>query len=129
MTLSVTSLYAALLGFLLVYLSVRIIRLRYQFKVAIGTGDQPAIERAVRVQANFSEYVPVALILLLLAEIQGGSPLVLHAIGLALVVGRIAHAVGLGRTPEKFRWRSLGVILTFLAIISGGIANLTILAS
>ena len=128
MTLSVTPLYAAFLGFLLVFLSIRVIRLRYRFRVSVGTGDQPAIERAARVQANFIEYVPIVLILLLLAEIQGGSPLVLHAIGLALVVGRIAHAVGLGRTPENFRWRSLGVILTFLAIISSGIANLTIWA-
>ncbi len=62
--------------------------------MAIGAGGEPAIERAARVQANFSEYVPIALILLLLAEIQGGSPLVLHAIGLALVVGRAAHAFG-----------------------------------
>ncbi len=84
MALSVTPLYAALLGFLLVYLSIRVIRLRRRLKVAIGGGGEAVIERAARVQANFSEYVPMALILLLLAEIQGGSPLVLHAIGLAL---------------------------------------------
>ncbi len=101
MALSVAPLYAALLGFLLVYLSIRVIRLRRRLKVAIGAGGEPAIgaggepaiERAARVQANFSEYVPMVLILLL-AEIQGGSPLVLHAIGLALVVGRAAHAFG-----------------------------------
>ncbi len=72
MALSVAPLYAALLGFLLVYLSIRVIRLRRRFKVAIGAGGEAAIERAARVQANFSEYVPMALILLLLAEIQGG---------------------------------------------------------
>ncbi len=73
MALSVAPLYAALLGFLLVYLSIRVIRLRRRLKVAIGAGGEAAIERAARVQANFSEYVPIALILLLLAEIQGAA--------------------------------------------------------
>ena len=36
MTLSVAPLYAALLGFLLVYLSIRVIRLRRRLKVAIS---------------------------------------------------------------------------------------------
>ena len=36
--------------------------------------------------------------------------------GLALVVGRVA---------EDYRWRTLGMSLTFFAIIGGGIANLT----
>ncbi len=129
MTLSVAPLYAALLGFLLVYLSIRVVRLRRRLKVAIGAGNEPEIERAARVQANFSEYVPIALILLLLAEFQGGSPLVLHAIGLALVIGRVAHAIGVSRTAEDYRWRTLGMTLTFFAIIGGGIANLTGLAS
>ena len=71
MTPSVTPLYAALLGCLLVYLSIRVIRLRRRFKVAIGAGGEAAIERAARVQANFSEYVPIGLILLLLAEASG----------------------------------------------------------
>ncbi len=125
MALSVTPLYAVLLGFLLVYLSIRVIRLRRRLKVAIGAGGEAAIERAARVQANFSEYVPMALILLLLAEIQGGSPLVLHASGLALVVGRAAHAFGVSQAAEDYRWRTLGMTLTFFAIIGGGIANLT----
>ncbi len=124
MALSVAPLYAALLGFLLVYLSIRVIRLRRRLKVAIGAGGEAAIERAARVQANFSEYVPMVLILLL-AEIQGGSPLVLHAIGLALVVGRAAHAFGVSQAAEDYRWRTLGMTLTFFAIIGGGIANLT----
>ncbi len=124
MALSVAPLYAALIGFLLAYLSIRVIRLRRRLKVAIGAGGEAAIERAARVQANFSEYVPMALILLLLAEIQGGgSPLVLHAIGLALVVGRAAHAFGVSQAAGDYRWRTLGMTLTFFAIIGGGIAN------
>ncbi len=125
MALSVTPLYATLLGFLLVYLSIRVIRLRRRLKVAIGVGGEAAIERAARVHANFSEYVPMALILLLLAEIRGGSPLVLHAIGLTLVVGRATHAFGVSQAAEDYRWRTLGMTLTFFAIIGGGVANLT----
>ena len=129
MTLSVAPLYAALLGFLLVYLSIRVIRLRRRFKVAIGAGGEAAIERAARVQANFSEYVPIGLILLLLAELQGGEPLVLHGIGLSLLVGRISHGFGVSQAAEDYRWRSLGMVLTFVAIVSGAIANLVAWAS
>ncbi len=124
MALSVAPHYTALLGFLLVYLSIWVIRRRRRLKVAIGAGGEAAIERAARVQTNFSECVPMVLILLL-AEIQGGSPLVLHAIGLALVVGRAAHAFGVSQAAEDHRWRTLGMTLTFFAIIGGGIANLT----
>ena len=125
MTLSVAPLYAALLGFLLVYLSIRVIRLRRRFKVAIGAGGEASIERAARVQANFSEYVPMTLILLLLAELQGGEPLVLHGIGLALLIGRISHGYGVSQVAENYRWRTLGMLLTFFAIISGAVATLT----
>ena len=67
----------------------------------------------------------MALILLLLAEVQGGSLLVLHPIGLALVVGRTTHAFGVSQAAEDYRWRTLGMTLTFFAIIGGGIAILT----
>src|SRR3546814_3776476 len=64
----VTPLYAALCGLLLMVLSVRVILLRRAMKVGLGDGDQPVLRRAIRVQANCAEYVPLALILLLLLE-------------------------------------------------------------
>ena len=54
--MTITPVYAALLGLLFIALSVRVIRLRRSRKVAVGARGDEAIERAMRVHANFAEY-------------------------------------------------------------------------
>jgi len=118
--------YAALLALLFIALSIRTIRARRAHKVAIGTGGHAALERAIRVHANFAEYVPLALLLLTMAELRGVPALVLHALALALLVGRCAHAWGVSQTPEDFRFRVTGMLSTFAVI---GLTALALLAS
>ena len=50
--MSITLLYAALLGLLFVTLSIRTLRLRRQFKVSLGGGEEPVLMRAIRVHSN-----------------------------------------------------------------------------
>ena len=69
----ITTIYASLLGLLFVALSLRVIRTRGCVGVALGSGADPLLQRAVRVQANFAEYVPLALVLMALVEIAGAS--------------------------------------------------------
>ena len=88
-----TALYAGLLAPLFVLLSVRVIALRYSGQVALGDGGDALLARRVRVQANFAEYVPLGLILLGLSESLGAPALLLHALGLALLVGAAACLV------------------------------------
>lgn len=126
MTPVVTPIYAGLLGLFLVFLSVRVIRARRSLRVALGHGDQPAVERVMRVQANFVEYVPLTLLLVALAEWQGVAPAVLHLMGLALVIGRLLHAWGVSRAPEDFRFRTAGMSLTFIAVVTASVTNLTL---
>lgn len=121
----ITPLYAALLGFLLVVLSVRTIRLRRRFQVAVGAGGKPSLERAMRVQANFVEYVPLALLLMFFLETRVGSGLWVHVPGVALLVGRLLHAVGVSNVKEDLRLRVTGMSLTFLVIL--GVAAALIL--
>lgn len=109
----ITSLYVALLALLLCVLSIRVLRLRRRLRVLIGDGGNPGLHRAMRVQANFAEYVPMALLLLLLLEMGGGSPIALHGFGIALLLARTAHAVGVSRVDERFGWRIAGMSLTF----------------
>ena len=66
----VTPLYAGLLGLMLLVLSALVSRQRLRHKVSIGDGDVPSVRAAMRVQANFVEYVPLALILLVLLELS-----------------------------------------------------------
>lgn len=109
----VTPLYAAILSLLCVVLSVRTLTLRRRFGVAIGPGDEPLLARAVRAHGNFTEYVPISLILLLLVDLESNRDALLHGLGLMLVVGRAAHAYGVSQVAEDFRFRVVGMALTF----------------
>lgn len=109
--------YAGLLALVFVVLSVRVIRQRRGAKVAIGPGGNPSLERAMRVHANFAEYVPFAVVLLALMELQRAPAFLLHALGLVLLAGRLAHAYGVSQPNENFRFRVTGMMATFATLV------------
>ncbi|MCS6759577.1 MAG: MAPEG family protein [Candidatus Devosia euplotis] len=49
----------------------------------------------IRQHGNFIEWVPLTLVLMILAEAQGIDALWLHAAGVLLLIGRLAHPFGL----------------------------------
>jgi uncharacterized membrane protein YecN with MAPEG domain len=112
----ITALYASLLALLLLLLSARVIAQRREARVEIGHGESPQLLRRMRVHANFTEYVPMALILMALAESLKAPSILLHLLGMLLVVARVIHAYGLSHTPHILRLRVLGMMLTFTAI-------------
>lgn len=120
----VTALYAGLLTPLFLFLSARVIVARRGARTALGDGGDPALLRRVRVQANFAEYVPLALVLLGLAESLRTPVLVLHALGLALLAGRLVHAFGVSRAPERFTFRVTGTALTLTVLSLAALACL-----
>jgi hypothetical protein len=73
--------------------------------------------RAMRVHANFAEYVPIALLLIFFVESSTARPSLVHSLGAALVVARLSHAFGVSREPENFRFRVFGMVLTFTVIL------------
>ncbi len=113
--LPATALYAGLAGLYFVWLSTRVIKARRVHRVALGTTHR-LVERAARAHGNFAEYVPLALLLMALAEANGLPGWALHALGVALLAGRALHAHGIAQEPEVFRWRVLGTSLTFTVI-------------
>jgi uncharacterized membrane protein YecN with MAPEG domain len=112
----VTAFYASLLGFLFLMLSARVIVQRREASVEIGHGENIELLRRARVHANFTEYVPMALVLLALAESLKAPSLLLHLLGLTLVAGRVIHAYGLSQTPHILRARVAGMMLTLSTI-------------
>jgi len=112
-----TGLYAALLGLLFIALSVRTLRLRRSLRIAVGDAGNPAMLRAMRVHSNFAEYTPLALFLIYLSETQGAHSLLVHALCLALLVGRLSHAYGVSQSNEDYRYRVTGMALTFTSIV------------
>ena len=77
---------------------------------------------AVRVHGNFIEYVPFILILLGIIEVQGGAAGLVHGIGIATLIARISHAIGLTKTIGPSIFRTIGVLGTFAVLLfSAGI--------
>jgi uncharacterized membrane protein YecN with MAPEG domain len=125
--LAATPLWAALLTLVYLALAGLVIRSRYRTRTAIGSGGDLRLERAIRAHANFAEYVPLALILLLLAELQGAAPWLLHLLGATLLAGRTLHAFGISNTVEVLAFRSSGMVLTFAVLVTAAVANLVLL--
>ena len=112
----VTPLYAGLLTLWFLVLSVRVVNLRRHGLVFGDNGDADVI-RVVRAQANFAEYVPLALLMMGFLEVSHYSIYLLHLLGLTLLVARLVHGFGL-----SFGWgvrslRVLGATLTMVVLL------------
>ena len=117
----ITPFYAAIVALLFVGLSIRTLRLRRRFQVAIGPGEEPLLERAMRVHANCAEYAPIALLLVFFAELATRNETLVHALGIMLIIGRSLHAYGVSQLKENYRYRVSGMALTFTVIITASL--------
>ncbi|MCK7597048.1 MAPEG family protein [Microbulbifer sp. CAU 1566] len=125
MSVEITALYGSLCALLVIALAFKVVTFRRGKKVGIGTAGDKEGEVAVRAHANAIEYIPLALILLLVAEINGLSHVWLHVLGASLVLGRLLHAVGFtvgkgGYHPGRF----VGTLLTWIVILALAVINL-----
>jgi uncharacterized protein len=114
----VTTLYAAILAILFFYLSVNVIGQRRKSQASLGIGNDPNLERLVRVHGNFAEYVPFALLMLFFAEGANYPAWAIHAMGILLLAGRFSHAYGVSRSTENFAFRVTGMALTFTVLLT-----------
>ena len=126
MTLAITPIYAGLLAPLMIGLTARVIMRRREAKVSVGDGGDKDLIKRMRVQANCAENVPLGLVLLLVVELAGAAPVMVHALGLMLVAGRIMHAVGMGSTPQIVILRIIGMFLTLTMLGLSAILSLSL---
>lgn len=122
----VTPIYAAILGLIFVIISFRTIGIRRNAKVAIGGGDNQLLQRAIRVHGNFTEYVPIALILIFFLEIQISFKIIIHLLLISLIIGRSIHFYGVRQVNENLKFRVTGMVITLSTII---IASISLLLS
>ena len=120
--MTITPIYAGLLTLIFVALSFRVIGMRRADKIGFGDGDNPEMVRRIRAHGNFAEYVPLTVILMALVELQDKPDLVVHAIGVLILAGRILHIAGVSATILPAR--VIGMVLTFAALITGALANI-----
>ena len=122
--LIVTSIITAVLTIIFVKLSFAVIGLRRKNQVGLGSGGHEDLERAIRAQGNFAEYVPFGIILIACLELNGAPWWLVAIPGITLIIGRLMHAVGINVPPPDFSKRVLGMKFTFVTLISLALFNL-----
>ena len=122
--LLVTSIIAAVLTVIFIKLSFAVIGLRRKNKVGLGSGGHDDLERAIRAQGNFAEYVPFGIVLIACLELNGAPWWLVMLPGITLTIGRLFHAVGINQPPPDFSKRVLGMKFTFNTLISLVVLNL-----
>jgi uncharacterized membrane protein YecN with MAPEG domain len=122
--LIITSLIAAVLTGIFIRLSFVVIGLRRKNKVGLGTGGHEDLERAIRAQGNFAEYVPFGVILIACLELNGAAWWFVAVPGVTLIIGRLIHAVGINTPPPDFSKRVLGMKFTFITLMALVVLNL-----
>jgi uncharacterized membrane protein YecN with MAPEG domain len=115
--LPITSTVAAAAAIALVALSISVSIRRIKAGVRLGFGDDAALMRRIRAQGNYTEYVPLALVLLALAEYRNASTVLLLTIAGLLVVGRSLHFIGI--TTGRTAIRAPGMVGTYGALLLG----------
>lgn len=119
----VTSVTAGLLGLLSLVLAIPVTVARFRTGRSLGD-DGPGLQVAVRSHANFAEYVPIALILLAIAEHDLGPSWFVLGLAGALVLGRVAHPIGMRMRPPNV-FRAGGIMLTWSMIGAASLHALT----
>jgi uncharacterized protein len=112
----VTPLYAALLTLWFVLLSFRVMNLRRR-GILFGDGGDISVARIIRAQANFAEYVPLALLLMGFLEVTRYSIYLLHALGVMPVVARLFHGLALSFGWQVRFGRVSGATLTLIVLV------------
>jgi len=131
MLFAATLLYAGLLGLILLTLSARVVQARRSLGVGLGTGGDRHLECLIRAQANFCEYVPLTVLLLLLLEASSRLPgVVIHILGSALVASRVLHGFwGLNRSAGTSFGRFWGTALHWLVLMIAAILAVVLAVS
>ena len=117
MELEITSLYAVAATILFLVLTYRTIKMRAAKKISILHNGDMDLALRMRQHGNFIENVPLALILMAIAEVQGAGSIWLHTMGVLLIIARILHPIGLKIENPAHPLRILGGLGTHAAML------------
>ncbi|HEX4522875.1 MAG TPA: MAPEG family protein [Casimicrobiaceae bacterium] len=113
----ISALYTGVYALLLLALAFQVSRRRLRTRIGLGAGGDAQLERAIRVHANAVEWGLPVLLLLLIAEENRASPLLLHVCGIVLILARVVHAAALSRVSGSSVGRSTGIALTWAVLV------------
>jgi len=126
--ITVTPLYVALIALWMVVLSLRVAQTRRKYVVSLGDGGHDELNVRMRGFGNLIEYAPIALLILLLLELQSVSAMWLHIYGGVFLVLRVIHPLALYGQTKPTKLQKLGRMIsaggTMLLLLVGAVALL-----
>jgi uncharacterized membrane protein YecN with MAPEG domain len=122
----VTAFYAGVLAIIVLLLALRVVQFRRSSAIGLGDGGNELLFRRIRIHGNAVEYLPTALILMLILELNGASHVLLHALGIALVAGRLAILQGLTVSAGVSPGRLVGNVLTWAGFLVGALRAMSL---
>jgi len=108
--MEITLLYTSLITILAIFLAFRVGIVRGKTNTLLGEGDYSELLQSIRSHGNLIEHAPLALMLLLLLEMQGVADWKLHLLGSSFFLLRILHAYGVTISRESTPYRFVGAL-------------------
>jgi len=122
--LIISPLAAAALVFLYVQLTLAVVKIRKRDQISLGDAGQDDLQAAIRAHANFSEWVPLGLLLIVMLEINAAPILIPLVLAVSFVAGRFIHSTSLQSTEKALlKKRTMGMKLTIYSVIGLAAAN------
>jgi uncharacterized membrane protein YecN with MAPEG domain len=124
---AITAFYLGILVLMYAVLALRVAGLRQRNLALFGDAENATLRTAIRVHANFIEYVPIIGLLVALLEMSGTSTTRVHLLMGGLLLSRLVHPLGMAARPGTWQFnvgRVCGILLTIAVLISAGIGAL-----
>src|SRR6201991_5339651 len=125
---SVTGFYLAILALIYAVLALQVARLRRNNLVLFGDAENRSLRTAIRVHANFIEYVPIIALLVAMLEMSGTPASRVHLLMAGLLLARLLHPMGMYARPTTWQFvagRVAGILLTIAILVSAAIGALS----
>ena len=114
--LHISLLAAALAALIAIWLGMRCGQVRVKEKILHGDGGNALLHRRMRAQSNFTEYTPIALLLVLALDLAEQDGWLLGGTALAFMLGRVLHAIGMDSDGPATP-RMIGMLLTLPLLV------------
>ncbi len=121
MYVPITMITTGILGLLFLWHASRIIKVRASLKLGLGDGGEESMVRKIRTHANFAEYTPLLLVMLLLLEIANLPAALLWGFAALIIGGRMVHAYGMLPVGGIMWARTAGMVATLTALGLGSV--------
>ena len=117
--LEAVALYVGINILITLTLAILVVRQRAKSGISLGSGGNEDLEKAIRAHGNNVEYVSIILPGLIALGLVGAGATLVHAVGILLTLGRVAH--GLGLSADISAGRQIGTLSTWIATLAAGI--------